>query len=293
MSNEVTATVSSPENFSGRARSAHSTSRPAATWAPDAVLQGVGRHPVVDLGLRDGRPQLALGPLRDPPVRGVDRRRCVDVGGGGRGHPHLGPDHPGVEHVAVDGQGGDPLGPAQVGDVVHRQDRALTGPPRPRLGVVGRSAAEHQQAVTGEEDVAGRGLGKSLPELHPVAVGADQVHPRLRHGHDALAVGLDQVGLVDAGLLDVRGRVRGRLSAPGGRAGVAGGLRRRAHRPAAALREVAAARPLDQVVGRLVLEVLQHAGAGPERLQRPGPGVRGARQAERSGRSAVQRQRDR
>ncbi len=34
MSNDETATVSSPENFSGRARSAHSTRWPPPTWAP-------------------------------------------------------------------------------------------------------------------------------------------------------------------------------------------------------------------------------------------------------------------
>ena len=34
MSNDDTATVSSPENFSGRARSAHSTRWPAPTWVP-------------------------------------------------------------------------------------------------------------------------------------------------------------------------------------------------------------------------------------------------------------------
>ena len=218
MSNDDTATVSSPENFSGRARSAHvhqvSLDRPGCRRRRRGRRRGSSRRS----SCCHSGPEVVLGLLREATITGEVRRRRIDVRRRHRHHADLRPDEPGVEHAAVDRQGGDELRIAEARDVVHGQGGLRAEPRRPGLAGPGSLVAEDQQAVAGQEHVPGRRPREGLLSGELAPHRADQVHATLGDGDDPSAVRLDDVRLVDAGLLDVRVRV---LRCAGGRLGAA------------------------------------------------------------------------
>ena len=221
MSNDDTATVSSPENFSGRARSAHSTRWPAPTWVPlpsSRTYEGIQSSIVVFATAvrrsfsdfferRPSRVKSGAGASMSGDAT-VTTRTCV-------------PTSRGVEHTAVDRQGGDELRIAETRDVVHGQSGLRTEPRRPGLTDLSSLVAEDQQSVAGQEHVPGRRPREGLLPGQLAPHRADQVHATLGDGDDPSAVRLHDVRLVDAGLLDVRLRVLrcacGRLGARRGR----------------------------------------------------------------------------
>ena len=179
-------------------------------------------QPVVDLRVVDDR-LVVLGGC----VLAVGRLRCeeVELARIGR-HDDAGDaiDHPGGEVRAVDREGVRDLEVVGVGDVDHRHaggaadgsdGEAVDHRPSPAERGVGRGGLHHQRPIPVEEhlDRGRAALVVGLRQRDAAAarhrsVDVDVDEPVVHQGEDPVAVGLDDVGLVDPRFLHVGAGVR-------------------------------------------------------------------------------------
>ncbi len=187
----------------------HGLGAAAGVRAVDLVAAHAG-GPVLDPRGAHHRPVAALGLLLTEPARlGLDERQGRQPGRGDQAH-----------RVAVLAQRELPAGPGtpvdeprvgRVGEVDVEQDGAAGDLGAGTDGVLehgtGRAAADQQRVVADQQQPLGVGVRRELPgaELACTRAGdvGDHQAPTLLEPDDEATVGLGDVGLVDARLLDV------------------------------------------------------------------------------------------
>ena len=244
--------------------------RPRLAGLRARPLDPVGRQPAGDLRAGEGGPVRLLGRgdrLRRAVVRRLEGQRGGDLGG--RDDADTRPDEPGGDVGAVERERADEAEPGRLGDVHLGQNRLRRligsdpgGRCRQRLDPVA-AAREHEQPVAVQEQLVTRAPveRERVQEARPQSGDIDGAQAPVAEREERLPVRLDEVGLVDAFLLDVRAREVDALNRRhGARRHGSGGHGR--------LDDRAAAEPIraDEAL-RLGLRVAEQLAAGAERGQ--------------------------